>query len=117
MRVDPVPHGVDHRVERLGIGWLVAAPGGGHDLADRLEHPVDGRAEQLLLAGEVVVDGRDDDVGLAGDVADRGVDEAIAGELADRRVDDVVAAGGPVGWERSPIVVVGHVSHHRRSAR
>ena len=36
--VDPVPHGVDHGVERRRVTRLVVTAGGGDDVADRLEH-------------------------------------------------------------------------------
>ena len=90
-----------HGVERLSRSAGSSSPRAAvDDVADRLEHLIDRCAEELLLAGEVVVHRGHDDVGLLGDVADRGVDESLAGELPDRRVDDVVATRRPVRGQR-----------------
>jgi AcrR family transcriptional regulator len=113
MAVDPVPHGVDDRVERPLVGGQLVGSDAGDDRRDRVEDAVDGGAEQLVLAREVVVDGGHDDVGLLGDVADRRVDVSLAGEEADRRVDHVVAARRPVRrgrrwWRRALSGLFGH---------
>ncbi len=56
MFVDPIPHGVDHLTERVVLHGVVWSNHGDHPV-DVVEHSTDGRAVEVLLAGEVVVDG------------------------------------------------------------
>ena len=54
--------------------------------AGRLAHVADERAEQLLLALEIGVEGAERDAGAAGDAGDRGLVEAALAELLRRRL-------------------------------
>ncbi len=81
----------------VGCGAQLAAEGG--DL------PVDERAEQLLLAGEVAVDRGARAPGLAGDVVERRLGHADPPDARQGRVEDADGLGRELG------------SHHMRQSR
>jgi hypothetical protein len=93
----PVPHGVDDADQTLRVTRLGLRPGRLHDRVELVEDPAHGEFEQLLLAVEVVVDGRRHHLRLVRDVLDAGLREPVAAEHPDGGGDDVLPSRGSVG--------------------
>jgi hypothetical protein len=91
------------RREVVGLAEGHLADDGGHRREEPVEHVVDDREEERLLAAEVVVDRLARDSRLGDDLVHAGVGVAAAQEHCQGRVADRVAFGGvPVRcWHRS----------------
>ena len=89
--------------EVVGLAERRLLDDGGHRREKPVEHVVDNREEQRLLAAEVVVDRLARDARLGDDLVHAGVGVAAAQEHLQGRVADRVAFGGvPVRcWHRS----------------
>ena len=64
----------------------------GRDAAQiTVEHLDQGQEQNVFLVGDILVDGADADIGLSGDIADRGDVIAALAEQIDRGFDDLAA--------------------------
>jgi hypothetical protein len=81
----------EQRATNAVNGSRFGVPGLGHAFADAGEALFDGAQQEILFAGEVVVDEAFADAGVFGDVADAGGEEALLGEGLDGGVDHLLA--------------------------
>ena len=89
------------RLDHAGHEHVLEVVGLAHDDGQRREEAghlgLDHGGEDVLLApGEGPVDGGPGEAGLAGDVVDRGLGDALAGQAAQRAVDDADPGRGAV---------------------